>query len=357
MSAIAQTADGEAAGRLSLPTTTSATGHFALPQALRGIAALWVVLFHMHAGGHAADFFAAAPAPLAWLVSMGEGGVAIFFALSGFVIAHSLRDVTPSAGLLGRFVLRRAIRLDPPYWVAILAVLCIGFVEYRMGRADAPDVSYARLLAHLAYAQNLVGFTNFNIVFWTLCYEVQFYLFFVASMLVSQAFGEAGRKAVAALHFAIAAAWSAGYLASPVPGLFVDLWYAFYLGILAYRSTSSRLAVIQMMVLSVPILLSQMAFGTIALLTAILLAIGLATGFVKNGLRLPPLLFLGTISYSLYLFHNPVTGAGFFIAGKLSLPHSAAFVAVLGLNLLVAWIAYRLIEAPAHAMSRRIPLT
>ncbi|WP_404480112.1 acyltransferase family protein [Novosphingobium sp. BL-52-GroH] len=356
MEAIARIGDiaPPAAGRVSRPGL--ATHHFALPQALRGLAALWVVLFHLYAGGHVAAFFDAAPAALVWIFAKGENGVAVFFALSGFVIAHSLRDATPSAGLLARFVLRRAIRLDPPYWAAILAVLVVGYVEYRIGRSPLPDVTKPQLAAHLFYAQNLLGFENVNIVFWTLCYEVQFYIFFVLSMLVAHVRGGRYAPAVGLVHFGIALAWASGHVPTPMAGLFVNLWFAFYLGVLAYRSTGSRLAVAQMAALFVPIAWGGSTFGWVSFLTAVLLAVSLATGFVKNGLRLPPLLFLGTISYSLYLFHNPVTGAGFFLAGMLPLPDTVAIVAVLAVNVLAAWIAYRLVEAPAHAVSKRIAL-
>ncbi|WP_159977043.1 MULTISPECIES: acyltransferase [unclassified Novosphingobium] len=360
MDAIARTADvnvaTEAPNTWDAARAIAPARHFALPQVLRGLAALWVVLFHLHSGGHVSGLFAQAPRAVVWIFAHGESGVAVFFALSGFVIAHSLRDATPSLGLLSRFVLRRAIRLDPPYWAAILTVLCLGFIEYRIGHAPAPDVTGPQLAAHLFYAQSLLGFQNINIVFWTLCYEVQFYIFFVISLLITHRLGTKGRAAVTLVHFGIAAIWAAGYFPSPLEGLFVDLWFAFYLGVLAYRAPHSRSAAAQMIALFVPVALSQSPFGWVAFITAAVLAVSLATGFVKDGLRSPPLLFLGTISYSLYLFHNPVTGAGFFVAGILKLPDLAAIVAVLAVNVVVAWAAYRLVEAPAHALSKRIAL-
>lgn len=361
MDAIARASDikGIVAGpdQRTAPLEGARTGHhFALPQALRGLAALWVVLFHLHAGGHVSKLFDAAPAALVWIFARGESGVPVFFALSGFVIAHSLHGVAPSFAMLGRFVLRRSIRLDPPYWAAILVVLLVGFIEHAMGRGPAPEVTGPRLAAHLFYAQNLFGSGNFNVVFWTLCYEVQFYVFFVLSALAAHWLPIRYKGAVPLAHFVIALLWSSGRLSSPIEGLFVDLWFAFYLGVLAYHAPRSRLAVTQMIALAAPILLGQSPFGIVALSTATLLALSMATGFVKNGLRIPPLLFLGTISYSLYLFHNPVTGVAFFVASKLALPDPAAIVAVLAANILAAWIAYRVIEAPAHAMSKRITL-
>lgn len=96
---------------------------FCFIDALRGFAALAVVIFYAGAGNHIDRL------PSAFLVvaSYGEFGVAVFFVISGFVIAHSLRDQELTATGVGTFMLRRAIRLDPPYWIAI--VLAIGFSQ------------------------------------------------------------------------------------------------------------------------------------------------------------------------------------------------------------------------------------
>lgn len=341
----------------SVPVQKSDTQQrFSVPQALRGLAALWVVLFHSHAGGHLPQFFTKMPDFIVWIFSRGEGGVAIFFALSGFVIAHSLRGRTPTIKLLGRFVLRRAIRLDPPYWAAIAVVICLGFVENTLGHGQAPIIDKYQIISHLFYAQTFFGFQNINIIFWTLCYEIQFYIFYVSNICIGYYCGKWGKIFIVSVHFLIAIIWASGRIANPVNGLFVDLWFAFYLGILSYAAAQSRFDALQMLVIFIPVALNQSFFAWIALLTAVFLAVSLATGYVKNGLRNPFLLFLGTISYSLYLLHNPITGAGFYVADMLNFPDIAAFIAVLAINIAAAWVFYRLIEVPSHAMSRKIKL-
>src|SRR5687767_8776 len=100
-------------------------GRFTFVDALRGVAALAVVLFHAVEGGHIPDLMAVMPAWLTAMISHGHLGVAVFFVLSGFVIAHATYGQTITLSYLGRFMLRRSIRLDPPYWFAI--AVAVGF--------------------------------------------------------------------------------------------------------------------------------------------------------------------------------------------------------------------------------------
>jgi peptidoglycan/LPS O-acetylase OafA/YrhL len=98
---------------------------FTFIDALRGVAAISVVLYHVYLQ----DLLPAARAPFAepfhTVLANGYIGVYIFFVLSGFVIAHSVRDATITAGFIGRFALRRSLRLDPPYWAAIAAAIIL----------------------------------------------------------------------------------------------------------------------------------------------------------------------------------------------------------------------------------------
>src|SRR5688500_3864296 len=91
---------------------------------LRGIAALWVALFHLYSGGPNAPVLASlTPGILDAALRHGYLGVEVFFVISGFVIAHSVgsRPVTRDFAL--RFAARRSLRLDPPYWLTIILVV------------------------------------------------------------------------------------------------------------------------------------------------------------------------------------------------------------------------------------------
>ena len=61
--------------------------NFSLVQALRGFAALWVVLFHLEKQEAATGLTTHLPAWLTYMVfGYGSAGVAVFFVLSGFPI-------------------------------------------------------------------------------------------------------------------------------------------------------------------------------------------------------------------------------------------------------------------------------
>ena len=94
----------------------SASKRLPFIDALRGIAAMWVVIFHIGEGGQIATLQAVIPA---WFNSAffksGHFGVPIFFVLSGFVIAHAIGSVRVDGRYALRFITRRRLRLDPPY--------------------------------------------------------------------------------------------------------------------------------------------------------------------------------------------------------------------------------------------------
>ena len=118
-------------------------------QALRGIAALWVVFFHISAAGHISRLEAQLPRWADHIFTDGHLGVAIFFALSGFVIAHSIRGAQITPSYVGRFMLRRSIRLEPPYWASMIFVVAMAMISARVqGKCSTPRL-YRRWLRTL----------------------------------------------------------------------------------------------------------------------------------------------------------------------------------------------------------------
>src|SRR4051794_29974124 len=94
-----------------------ATPRYVFIDALRGIACLGVLFHHLlHNTVLEVTLRKVLPAFVQAAFGYGARGVQIFFIISGFVIAHSLRDFVPSARNIGSFILRRQMRLDPAYW-------------------------------------------------------------------------------------------------------------------------------------------------------------------------------------------------------------------------------------------------
>lgn len=324
-------------------------GRYSFIDGLRGLAAFAVVMFHALRGNHV-DFV---PREFAHIATLGEGGVAIFFVISGFVIMHSISKAPITPRFLVYFMLRRSIRLDPPYWVAIL--LAVGFSVLAsavvVGRPD-PEFSAGQLIAHLFYAQEILGYTHLNPVFWTLCYEIQFYVV-LALILVTRS------TSVLLIAFGLSLLWPLG-LVPEFRGVFVNLFYAFLLGVgvhFAWCFPRTRpLFLAYTAVLLVASFLHSNLFALISSATALILASAAIKGRLHNTLNWRWLQFLGMISYSLYLTHNPITGATFrvwyMIAGRSVAAQASGLLLATVTCVTFAWVMYRVIERPCIALAR-----
>ncbi|HJZ74883.1 MAG TPA: acyltransferase [Vicinamibacterales bacterium] len=156
--------------------------------ALRGFAALAVVLCHAIAGQRPGDTLLGAFAYKA--LSFGRFGVWLFFVISGFCIHYrwALRARSGSTAppeFVG-FWRRRIRRLYPPYLVA-LAV----FVWLRFGTAWVSSDVLPLIGLHLLMLQNVSQstVTGINEVFWTLATEEQLYLLYFVLVRLRAAAG------------------------------------------------------------------------------------------------------------------------------------------------------------------------
>lgn len=314
--------------------------------ALRGIAALSVALFHIKDANHIPVIEASLPSIKTFL-DYGHFGVPIFFVLSGFVIALSLDGIPMSLSTVGSFMIRRSIRLDPPYWVAILIAIAIVFVKER----TLSGFSTGQIIAHLFYMQELIGYKQISVVFWTLCFEFQFYLSY--SLLMCSR-----RQDVALIAaMAISLLWPLRILPVLAPGLFLHLWHGFLLGICAYWTLKKSFPLPVFLGYAFVVGFFGGSFSAACALTAsLILFVGLANKL--DSLNWPWLQGLGAISYSLYLLHNPVTATTFRIADQIS-RHTVVSEAVwwaisLALCISAATLLWWAVEKPSTSLARRL---
>lgn len=130
---------------------------FVYVDALRGIAASMVVLYHAVEGQHVDALVGTFPTWTQALLRHGDFGVAIFFVLSGFVIAHTLRAPLSPGGAL-RFMAKRSIRLDPPYWAAIAITILFSALASSVVIDRARDsVTIPQFISHLFYLQGILA--------------------------------------------------------------------------------------------------------------------------------------------------------------------------------------------------------
>ena len=136
--------------------------------ALRGFAALVVVLFHLSP-------YLIGPAPHAAVmrhIDFGKYGVMLFFLVSGYVIPMSLER----HGSLRRFWIGRLFRIYPAFLaaIAVMGLLIAAGVLTLQPSLRAETVSGA--LGHATMLQDMLGLRGVVRVFWTLSYEMVFYL-------------------------------------------------------------------------------------------------------------------------------------------------------------------------------------
>jgi hypothetical protein len=285
---------------------------FTYIDALRGIAALSVVFYHMRAalleGG--VSWW---PQELEILVGQMSLGVQVFFVLSGFVIAYSLREMKANARYVGNFVVRRSLRLDPPYWASMGLVMVLASVSnlvFTDRVAELPSLS--SILAHMFYAQDLLGIPQIEAIYWTLCMEFQFYLVFVLLLWASRKWAPAWRSALWSGLLFLSIACAKGVVDLPIPGLFLTHWYMFFVGVLGWWALNGEIKVrwfaLAMLTIGVS-LIDSAPLETIVVLATIgsIFAIG-RKGALTTTWNRPWIQYLGKISYSLYLIH-PIIGA------------------------------------------------
>ena len=311
---------------------------------LRGVAAMLVVLRHVLRS----DVFG-----MHWLHSLelGRMGVQLFFVISGYVIGALLTNRPSDLRGLGSFIARRLVRLSPPYYVAIALSIALTVIYRRVyPTGHYADLRPDLLLCSLTYSCYPLGMDLYVPVGWSLELEVQFYLL-------------AGCIVPLAVRLGAPAAWiaAAALLAvSPLAPMTTALRYAppFVIGmaIVAHRRGA----------LGFPLfaaLTAAIAGGWAALLgdpwTGATIALGALA--IAVGVPMPaPLVWLGGISYSLYLAHEKL-GPPFVRGVKLlGFPTLDTGWLVLWSGLAVAgciaaaWLLHRFVEMPAVRWSHAI---
>jgi len=318
----------------------------------------------------------------------GFAGVDIFFVISGWLITtHLMQEITETGRLdLMRFYARRARRLLPAALFVILATLASGYFIL----APQEQALYSRgAMFASAYAINLWllrwsfdyfatdATSNPFIHFWSLSVEEQFYLAWPALLLLAAwlrpgrrttvaVIGAAGLASFAAclwltsaapawaFYFSPLRAWefAAGGLATLAPAAFPGhrAWLRAALGWLGLALIATGYFLLS----------EDLPFpGWYALLpvagTVLVLLSGAGerseakAGWQALGpapaLSLPPLQWIGTLSYSLYLWHWPVIVYAQMLVPDLTVPQRLG-CGVLALALSV--LTYHLIENPAR---------
>jgi hypothetical protein len=152
------------------------------------------------------------------------------------------------------------------------------------------------------------------------------------------------------------------------PRLFVGFWHLFIAGVLVWWAVhrpgdklAARLAVGNLLLLGLASARHTDLALAVGVAAAALIYVAGWRGKLGGWLSARPLQALGAMSYSLYLVHNPITGAafrgGYRLTGRSVAMEGLWFVLVTAICIVAAYLSYRLIERPSLALSHRIRLT
>ncbi len=344
--------EGRAAGK-----TEQSGQRMAFLDAMRGIAVLAVVLQHCGSlvSGTVADIAHAR-------FGLGTAGVTIFFLCSGYIIPSSLARHRS----LGRFWFGRFRRLYPLYWCSIAGAMLLNGLGAHVNPTFTGGLSIRTLIANIGMIQLFVGEPDMLNVYWTLGYELLFYAlmsliylarlqrglvpFTLALLLLPSMFGQLlpavqgipGNGSLAGLSYSLGTM----FLGSVV--------YCYHTGQVGRRA-AGMFALLAPLALLTTVAPWGAAGGgeTLAWLNGQVVGwlVGYAAAlalFAAHRCRFPrPLLFIGTISYSLYLLHALVV-----IALPLPGPALLHVPVWLAASLALAAATYRWIERPAMRWGR-----
>lgn len=315
---------------------------------LRGIAACMVMLYHF-----------GSRAGLRPVTEWGYLGVGVFFVISGFVISSTL-DRQLSGAVIGRFLARRFVRLDIPYWGNMALAVFLGTVLYRFG-GSIHHYTAGQIAAHLVYLQDILGIAPINDVYWTLCFEIQFYLTLALALWAAQRLRVSDRIFGIAIigSIVLSVVYDAGFIHSP-RGLMFPFWWAFGLGAMIFGWRAGKVSGAALLAAFAGVSFLPFVAHEAWRITGLLTGLAIVTAFRMGGesrwLSGSVWQFLGRISYSLYLYHALI-GWG---AQTLALRYVGPYVALLfgiAVSILAAWGTYVLIESPAVQLSHRIRTT
>jgi peptidoglycan/LPS O-acetylase OafA/YrhL len=328
---------------------------------LRGLAVLAVIFYHAGVPGFGGGYV----------------GVDVFFVISGYLITQFLRSTSARGArqILGNFYARRVRRIVPALLVTCAAVALVGWLllmPVELVMLGKPLAAAPVFLSNLAAWSDGGGYFQLSYFasplrhLWSIAVEEQFYLGYPLLLLaIDRCLPRRQVRiiTVLALLSLLLCIWAshhrpaANYYALPTRA-----WELLLGALLALTAFASRSRVVNEITAAIgltvlaatawlydPVRISYPGAYTLLPCTAAaaLVAAGTGAGTTVNRLLAwPPLVFVGLISYSLYLWHLPLLT----FAAYYSLTPLTAFgrAAVIACTLALAALSWRFIEQPVR---------
>jgi len=226
----------------------------------------------------------------------GHLGVPFFFMISGYVIFFSAKSRNAS-----RFASSRIKRLYPAYWAGIIFTSSVAFF---LG-GNSMSVTPAMIASNFTMFQNYLGFENVDGVYWTLFFEVRFYL----SVFIILFFGFSNRLS---MLFSI---WPIAISLTEIPwisnpGLLFSHYYYYFAAGGLFAILSEKRSVLPIVSLALAFIMclwktseSFSDLPTVIIVSSFYIFFTACNLPSIRKLKLPFSRFCGAITYPLYLIH------------------------------------------------------
>lgn len=302
-----------------------------------------VCLFHLYCGNP--KLFPTS-SYLKQVLSYGYLGVPIFFVISGFIICYSL----PAGYKLSwfkTFILKRVVRIEPPYIISILLILALNYAGSYFTHIPL-QFAWPDFFFHFVYLNNFGLGNYYNVVYWTLGIEFQFYVI-IGLLFTTLCRSQIALIAIMGIFLACSFINISGmHLIFPYLPIFgMGIITYFYL----YKKQISRPVYF---LLAAAFLLQMYFFGNMPMFLSTVFA---SATLIHWKFRHRVLDFFSNISFSLYLTHT-IIGGKIVNLGLRAVHHDieryVLFFLALSASITFAYLFYTIIEKNAIAVGKKI---
>ncbi len=313
---------------------------------LRGVTALVIAIYHFINYDDSNVVLFEADSTIRHASLILPDIVYVFFLISGFLITLYMNRQNYHIKKSGRFLARRWVRIEIPYIVSILVYILIAYAWALKG-GQTFSIDIYRVLHHITYTVLFFDYEWYNIVYWTLALELQFYLFIA---LLFPLF--ASKKPLIKYG---------SYILFCVVGLFVREYELLF----KYAPIFTLGSLLSSWMISdkknrIDLILMGLALIQVGYIFSVVAAVYLLAGILVINIPISEknwLTKLGQQSYSFYLLHGAFGGSLIYFLAPLTgtiFTKMATVLAAVVFSISLSYVYYRLIELPSHNLARKI---
>lgn len=278
----------------------------------------------------------------------GLQGVYIFFIISGCVIPLAMDHATYTISMWPRFMARRLIRLQPPYFGAIALAGIMAAIHALTG-GPLPAFNLSQLMHHVFFSAAFFHQPWYLDVFWTLAIEFQYYIV-IGLIFPLLAHKKMEVRIISWLVFL----YSTTPFGHDAKHLFFFHSGVFAIGILFWWYYTQRIHWTGLVFFgALAMVETAYEVGAETAWACLLTFAAMLVWKVKDRITQ----WLGDISYSVYLTHGFTGGQFLWYASprcETNAQQWLALIAAMVLSVLGAWVFYRWLEVPAMRWSKRL---